>query len=309
MVYTIKWRDKFIFLEGAMNNNILSIIKNVEDKNGNLIFQIFVTDAVILLIKIISFIIIMYVGKFFVNAVDKYVDKISINKIDAGAKQFTKSFVKLGIYGIFFLFAMLMFGFKEQSIITMISAISLGIGISLKEFLSNFAGGVVILFSRPFTVGNFIEMNDAVGEVSEIGVFSTCINTLDSRKIIIPNNVVISKNITNYDANKYRRIQLTVPIAYEADPRAAVLELQDITKTFKGIENDRIPFINIMSYGSSSVNIEYLVWTENKGYHDYYNVRGDLMQYIIKRFAEKNIEIPYNKLDVHFYNYDENKEK
>ena len=243
------------------------------------------------------------------NAVDKYVDKISINKIDAGAKQFTKSFVKLGIYGIFFLFAMLMFGFKEQSIITMISAISLGIGISLKEFLSNFAGGVVILFSRPFTVGNFIEMNDAVGEVSEIGVFSTCINTLDSRKIIIPNNVVISKNITNYDANKYRRIQLTVPIAYEADPRAAVLELQDITKTFKGIENDRIPFINIMSYGSSSVNIEYLVWTENKGYHDYYNVRGDLMQYIIKRFAEKNIEIPYNKLDVHFYNYDENKEK
>ena len=287
-----------------MNNNILSIIKNVEDKNGNLIFQIFVTDAVILLIKIISFIIIMYVGKFFVNAVDKYVDKISINKIDAGAKQFTKSFVKLGIYGIFFLFAMLMFG-----IITMISAISLGIGISLKEFLSNFAGGVVILFSRPFTVGNFIEMNDAVGEVSEIGVFSTCINTLDSRKIIIPNNVVISKNITNYDANKYRRIQLTVPIAYEADPRAAVLELQDITKTFKGIENDRIPFINIMSYGSSSVNIEYLVWTENKGYHDYYNVRGDLMQYIIKRFAEKNIEIPYNKLDVHFYNYDENKEK
>lgn len=292
-----------------MNNNILSIIKNVEDKNGNLIFQIFVTDAVILLIKIISFIIIMYVGKFFVNAVDKYVDKISINKIDAGAKQFTKSFVKLGIYGIFFLFAMLMFGFKEQSIITMISAISLGIGISLKEFLSNFAGGVVILFSRPFTVGNFIEMNDAVGEVSEIGVFSTCINTLDSRKIIIPNNVVISKNITNYDANKYRRIQLTVPIAYEADPRAAVLELQDITKTFKGIENDRIPFINIVSYGSSSVNIEYLVLTENKGYHDYYNVRGDLMQYIIKRFAEKNIEIPYNKLDVHFYNYDENKEK
>lgn len=309
MVYTIKWRDKFIFLEGAMNNNILSIIKNVEDKNGNLIFQIFVADAIILLIKIISFIIIMYVGKFFVNAVDKYVDKISINKIDAGAKQFTKSFIKLGIYGIFFLFAMLMFGFKEQSIITMISAISLGIGISLKEFLSNFAGGVVILFSRPFTVGNFIEMNDAVGEVSEIGVFSTCINTLDSRKIIIPNNVVISKNITNYDANKYRRIQLTVPIAYEADPRAAVLELQDITKTFKGIENDRIPFINIMSYGSSSVNIEYLVWTENKGYHDYYNVRGDLMQYIIKRFAEKNIEIPYNKLDVHFYNYDENKEK
>ena len=283
-------------------NNIFTIIKNIEDKNGNLIFQIFVADAFILLIKVISFFVIMYVGKILVGMVDKYIDKISIEKIDAGAKQFTKSFIKLGIYGIFFLFAMLMFGFKEQSIITMISAISLGIGISLKEFLSNFAGGVVILFSRPFTVGNFIEMNDIMGEVSEIGVFSTRVNTLDSRKIIIPNNVVISKNIINYDANKYRRIQLTVPIAYEADPRKAIAELYDIAKTFKGIENDRIPFINIMSYGSSSVNIEYLVWTENKGYHDYYNTRGNLMQHIIERFSEKNIEIPYNKLDVHFYN-------
>ena len=194
-------------------NNIFTIIKNIEDKNGNLIFQIFVADAFILLIKVVSFLVIMYVGKILVGMVDKYIDKISIEKIDAGAKQFTKSFIKLGIYGIFFLFAMLMFGFKEQSIITMISAISLGIGISLKEFLSNFAGGVVILFSRPFTVGNFIEMNDIMGEVSEIGVFSTRVNTLDSRKIIIPNNVVISKNIINYDANKYRRIQLTVPIA------------------------------------------------------------------------------------------------
>ena len=89
------------------------------------------------------------------NAVDKYVDKISINKIDAGAKQFTKSFVKLGIYGIFFLFAMLMFGFKEQSIITMISAISLGIGISLKEFLSNFAGGVEIFIFKTIYCGKF----------------------------------------------------------------------------------------------------------------------------------------------------------
>lgn len=98
-------------------NNIFTIIKNIEDKNGNLIFQIFVADAFILLIKVISFFVIMYVGKILVGMVDKYIDKISIEKVDAGAKQFTKSFIKLGIYGIFFLFAMLMFGFKEQSII------------------------------------------------------------------------------------------------------------------------------------------------------------------------------------------------
>lgn len=283
-------------------NNILTIVKNIEDKNGNLIFQVFAADAFILFIKVTVFLLIMYTGKICVKLTDKYIDKISLKKIDKGAKQFTKSFIKLGIYTVFFLFGMLMFGFKEQSIITMISAIGLGIGISLKEFLSNFAGGVVILFSRPFTVGNFIEMNDVMGEVSEIGVFSTCINTLDSRKIIIPNNVVISKNIINYDANKYRRIQLDVPIAYEVDPKIAVAELKNIAETFPGIENNRPPFINIMSYESSSVNIEFLVWTENKGFHEYYNTRGNLMQHIIKKFGEKNIEIPYNKIDVHLYN-------
>lgn len=282
-------------------NNILTIIKNVEDKDGNLIFQVFVADAFIFLIKAAVFLLIMYVGKICVKMADKYIDRLSLSKVDKGAKQFTKSFIKLGIYAMFFLFGMLMFGFKEQSIITIISAIGLGIGISLKEFLSNFAGGVVILFARPFTVGNFIEMNDVMGEVSEIGVFSTCVNTLDSRKIIIPNNVVISKNITNYDSNRYRRIQLTVPIAYEADPKSAIEELRNIAETFPGIENNRVPFINIMSYGSSSVNIEFLVWTVNTGYHDYYNIRGNLMQFIIKRFGEKNIEIPYNKIDVHLY--------
>ncbi len=290
-----------------MDNTILTIIKNIEDKNGNLILKIFISDVGILFVKIIIFITIMYIGRYIVRLVDKYIDKAPLSKIDTGAKQFTKSFIKLGLYGIFFLFAMLIFGFKEQSIITMISAISLGIGISLKEFLSNFAGGVVILFSKPFTIGDFIEMNDTIGEVCEIGVFSTHINTLDSKKIIIPNNVVISKNIINYDANKYRRIQLTVPIAYEVDPKIAIAELQDITKTFEGIENDRTPFINVMSYEGSSINIEYLVWTKNKGYYDYYNTRGDLMQYIVERFSEKKIEIPYNKLDVHFYNYDNKK--
>lgn len=291
-----------------MESNIFTIIKNIEDKNGNFIFQIFVSDALILLIKIISFFIIMYIGKFVVNTVDNYIDKVPAVKIDTGAKQFTKSFVKLGLYGIFFLFAMLIFGFKEQSIITMISAISLGIGISLKEFLSNFAGGVVILFSRPFTVGNFIEMNDIMGEVSEINVFSTQVNTLDSRKIIIPNNVVISKNIINYDANKYRRIHLIVPVAYDTNLKLAIDELREISKTFEGIENNRIPFINLNSYGDSSINIEYIVWTENKGYYDYCNIRGNLMQYIVEKFGEKNIEIPYNKLDIYFHNSEIKKE-
>lgn len=281
--------------------NIITIIKGLKDSQGNSIIKIFISNGLLFLIKLITFIIIMYIGKLVVNGFDKYIDKIPNEKIETGAKQFTKSFIKLGVYAIFFLFGMLLFGFEKHSIVTMISAIGLGVGIALKEFLSNFAGGVVILFSRPFKVGDFIQMNNVLGEVSEIGVFSTKIETLDTRKIIIPNNAVISKNIVNFDANHFRRIQLIVPIAYGIDPAIAIKELADIAKTFKGIENDKTPFINVNSYGDSSVNIEYLVWMENKGFHDYCNVKGDLMQFILNRFQKKGIEIPYNKLDLYFH--------
>ena len=202
--------------------NFFATIASLENKDGEKIFKIILNDALIFLIKLLIFLLILYIGKKITEIILKYIEKVSRNRIDPGAKQFSKSFIKLGLYIIFFLFGLLVFGFKEQSIITMISAVGLGVGISLKGFLSNFAGGVVILFTRPFTVGEYIEVNGAFGEVYKIDVFSTHINTLDSKRVIIPNNVMINSNVINHDANEYRRIKLTVPVAYECDQNKAV---------------------------------------------------------------------------------------
>ena len=104
-------------------------------------------------------------------------------------------------------------------------------------------------------MGEYIEVNGAFGEVYKIDVFSTHINTLDSKRVIIPNNVMISSNVINHDANEYRRIKLTVPVSYECDQNKAVEILKNISETFEGLENERRSFINIMSYGDSSVNL------------------------------------------------------
>lgn len=274
-------------------------IASLENKGGEKIFKVILDDALIFLIKLIIFLLVIYVGKKITEMILKYIERVSKDRIDPGAKQFSKSFIKLGLYIIFFLFGLLVFGFKEQSIVTMISAAGLGIGISLKGFLSNLAGGVVILFTRPFTVGEYIEINGAFGEVYKIDVFSTHINTLDSKRVIIPNNVVINSNVINHDANEYRRIKLTIPVAYECDQNRAVEVLERISKTFEGLENERKSFINIMSYGESSVNIYFIVWTKRE---HYYSVRSKLMAYILKVFNEENIEIPYNKLEVNLKN-------
>ena len=279
--------------------NFLATIASLENRDGEKIFKVILNDALIFLIKLLIFLFIIYIGKKMTEMILKYIEKVSKDRIDPGAKQFSKSFIKLGLYIIFFLFGLLVFGFKEQSIITMISAVGLGVGISLRGFLSNFAGGVVILFTRPFTVGEYIEVNGAFGEVYKIDVFSTHINTLDSKRVIIPNNVMINSNVINHDANEYRRIKLTVPVAYECDQNRAVEVLERISKTFEGLENERKSFINIMSYGDSSVNIYFIVWTKRE---HYYSVRSKLMAYIIKVFNEENIEIPYNKLEVNLKN-------
>ena len=279
--------------------NFFATIASLENKDGEKIFKIILNDALIFLIKLFIFLLILYIGKKITEIILKYIEKVSRNRIDPGAKQFSKSFIKLGLYIIFFLFGLLVFGFKEQSIITMISAVGLGVGISLKGFLSNFAGGVVILFTRPFTGGEYIEVNGAFGEVYKIDVFSTHINTLDSKRVIIPNNVMINSNVINHDANEYRRIKLTVPVAYECDQNKAVEVLERISKTFEGLETERKSFINIMSYGDSSVNIYFIVWARRE---HYYSTRSRLMAYIIKVFNEENIEIPYNKLEVNLKN-------
>lgn len=279
--------------------DFLATITALENEDGKKIFEVMVNDTASLCVRVLVFILIFYIGKKLINIVLTYVDLMSKDRFDVGARQFSKSFIKLGMYIILFLVGLLVFGFKEQSIITMISAVGLGVGISLKGFLSNIAGGVVILFTKPFTVGEYIEVNGAFGEVYKIDVFSTHINTLDSKRVIIPNNVMLNSNVINHDANEYRRIKLEIPVSYECDQKRAVEVLENISKTYEGLEHDRKPFINIMAYGDSSVNIYFIVWTKREGY---YRTRGNLIAHIIEVFNKENIEIPYNKLDVNIKN-------
>lgn len=279
--------------------DFLATITALENEDGKKIFEVMVNDTISFCIRIFIFLFVFYIGKKLINIVLSYIDIMSKDRFDIGARQFSKSFVKLGLYIILFLIGMLVFGFKEQSIITMISAVSLGIGISLKGFLSNIAGGVVILFTRPFTVGEYIEVNGAFGEVYKIDVFSTHINTLDSKRVIIPNNVMLSSNVINHDANEYRRIKLEIPVSYESDQKKAVEILENISKTYDGLEHNRNSFINIMEYADSSVNILFIVWAKREGY---YRTRGNLMAHIIEVFNKENIEIPYNKLDINLKN-------
>lgn len=274
---------------------LIEIVTSLENQQGEKVLKLILNDGIVFTIRLIFFILIFYVGKKLIGFIIDKLDSVPQDKIDIGAKQFTKSFVKLSLYIVLVLIGLLIIGFNQHSIFTMISAIGLGVGISLKDFLSNLAGGVIILFTKPFHIGEYIEVNGAFGEVYKIEVFSTHINTLDSKRVIIPNNLMVSSLVTNHDANTYRRIKVTVPVSYECDQLKAVELLKKIAVTFPGLEHDKSHFVNIMEYGDSSVNILFLAWAKREGY---YTVQSQLLAEIIKQCNANNIEIPYNKLDV-----------
>ena len=274
---------------------LLEIITALENKGNEKVFRIILNDGIVLLLRMLFFFMVIYIGKKIIEFLLNRLDGVPSTKLGVGAKQFTKSFVRLGLYVILFLLGLLIFGFNEHSIFTMISAIGLGVGISLKDFLSNLAGGVIILFTKPFNVGEYIEVSGAFGKVCKVEVFSTHIDTLDSKRVIIPNNLMINSLVINYDTNDYRKIKLDVPISYESDQLKALEILENICKTFPGIEHDRKTFINLMEYGDSSVNILFIAWTKKE---NYYKTRSFLIAHILKEFNNSGIEIPYNKLDV-----------
>ncbi|MCJ8342751.1 MAG: mechanosensitive ion channel [Cetobacterium sp.] len=265
-----------------------------DERGENILHKLFY-ESIDFLIRLLIFLIFLYIGSLCVKKILKYFDKLPALNSDLSTQQFIRSIIKIGLYGIFVVIGLLLFGFSESSIATMISAIGLGIGISLKEFLSNFAGGIIIFFTRPFVVGNFIKINGVMGEVYKISVFSTEINSLDSRRIIIPNTVMISNNLINFDSNDYRRIQLTVSVAYGSNLKQVIDILNKIANTYPDLDKTKENFINTMTYGDSSLNILFLVWTKREGY---YKVRGELMAYILDKLTEEKVDIPFNTLTV-----------
>ncbi|WP_349763672.1 mechanosensitive ion channel domain-containing protein [Fusobacterium sp. SYSU M8D902] len=286
--------------------DLLEIITSVEGENGKHILKIILNDSVMFILRLILFLIVIYIGKKIIEFLLNKLDAVPQTKLNTGARDFTKSFVKLSLYVVLFLLGLLIFGFNEHSIFTMISAIGLGIGISLKDFLSNLAGGVIILFTKPFNVGEYIEVSGAFGKVCKIEVFSTHIDTLDSKRVIIPNNLMVNSLVVNYDTNEYRKIKLDISVSYECDHLKAIELLENISKTFPGLEHDRKTFINFMEYGASSVNILFIAWSKRD---NYYRTRSLLIAHIIKVFNEANIEIPYDKLDVNIKEEPEKEEK
>ncbi len=239
----------------------------------------------------------LFVAKWAHGATTRALGKVS--RFDQTLRRFFASLVKYVVI-IFTVLAVLnQFGVQTASLIALLGAAGLAIGLALQGTLSNVAAGVMLLIFRPYKVGDFVEVGGQSGTVHELSLFVTELNTGDNVRIIVPNSQIWGNAIRNVSFNATRRVDLLIGIAYEDDIGKAVSSIQALIDADARIRKDPASLIAVSELADSSVNLVVRAWCEAG---DYWPIRFDLMRNIKERFDAENISIPYPQRQVHMAN-------
>ncbi len=258
--------------------------------------------GVTLIIRTIISYLIFYLGKRLIQHLLNLFDRIhSKSKIDSDVYHFSKSCLRVVLYLILVVLICSAFGVSQGSIVAILGAAGVGIGFALKDTLSNCAGGIVILLFRPYSKGNFIEVNDKMGSVHEINMFSNELNTIDNKRVIIPNGIITSTEVTNFSTNKVRRGEIIFRVSHDSDYERALEILNRISSDQERIIQTIEKTIRLREIGESSINLIYRVWCKTE---DYWPVYYDSTELVKKSFEREGIRIPLPQLDLHLHKVD-----
>ena len=248
-------------------------------------------------ISIIMAIVIFLIGKFVVKILVKLARKLMTKaKVDEILINFIASIISTVLLLFVIIAALDQLGVNTTSMIALIGAAGLAIGLALQGTLQNLASGVMLIIFRPFNASDFVEVAGVAGIVEEIGIFTTTMRTPDNREIIIPNGEVFGGTITNYSKRNTRRVDMVFGIGYDDD----LLKAKEIIARILGEDSrilaDPAPTIAVGELADSSVNFNVRPWCKTA---DYWDVYGDAHEKITLAFDAEGISIPYPQMDVH----------
>ena len=245
-----------------------------------------------ILVLIVGFWIVKLITKAFVRLMQK-------RKLDPSLVPFLKSLVSVILKILIIISVMGMIGIEMTSFIAILGAAGLAVGLALSGTLQNFAGGVILMIFKPFKVGDFIEAQGYSGTVKAISIFTTHLNTVDKKVIIIPNGGLSTSSLTNYSTEPQRRVDWTFGIAYGDDMENFKRAITDFINEDSRILKEPAPFMALSELADSSVNFAVRVWVNSP---DYWGVFFDMNEKVYKRFGDYKLNIPFPQMDVHMQN-------
>ncbi|WNJ94279.1 small-conductance mechanosensitive channel MscS [Vibrio ruber] len=285
--------------ESLMNDAIplsdsLSQVNSWLENNSDILLQYGV--------NIIAALLILFFGNIFVKVIAGSVAKVLRKKdMDPAVVEFIHGLVRYLLFVIVLIAALGRIGVQTASVVAVIGAAGLAVGLALQGSLSNFAAGILIVAFRPFKSGDYVEVAGVAGSVESIQIFQTILKTPDNKMVVVPNSSVIGGAITNYSRHATRRIDLMIGVSYSADLQKTKQVLRETVERDDRILKDPDTTIGVHTLADSSVNFVVRPWVKTA---DYWPVYFDLMMNIKQALDANDIEIPFPQMSVHLNKVD-----
>lgn len=249
-------------------------------------------------VNIVAAIAIVIIGMIVARIVSNTVNRLMLaRKIDATVADFLSALVRYGIIAFTLIAALGCVGVQTASVIAVLGAAGLAVGLALQGSLSNLAAGVLLVMFRPFRAGEYVDLGGVAGTVLNVQIFSTTMRTVDGKIVVIPNGKIIAGNIINFSREPVRRNEFIIGVAYDSDIDLVKKILTDIIQSEDRILKDREMTVRLNELGASSINFVVRVWSNSS---DLQSVYWDVLERIKREFDANGISFPYPQMDVNF---------
>lgn len=251
--------------------------------------------------SIITAVLLLVIGLWIIKVINRLVKKFFIKaEYDVTLEAFIESLISWGLKIVLFVLVVTQLGVESASLVAIIGAAGLAIGLALQGSLSNFAGGVLILLLKPFKVGDFIKAQSIEGTVKEISIFNTKLLTFGNQEAILPNGKLSNDNIINFSTEGIRKENLIFGISYDSNVAEAKQILLDLVMEQEAVFKieEKMPMIVVAELADSSVNLSLRYWANNS---DFWAARWYTLEEGKKRLESAGISIPFPQRDVHLH--------
>lgn len=248
-------------------------------------------------INVLMALLVFVIGRIVAGLIGRIIKKVlHKTKMDNMLVNFVMSIISALLLLFVIVASLDQLGVDTSSLIAIVGAAGLAIGLSLQDSLKNFAAGVMLIVFRPFKEGDFVEAAGVSGVVEEISIFSTKMRTADNKEVIVPNGPIYGDVIINYSARETRRVDMVFGISYDDDIKKAKELLETILQEDERILKEPAPVVAVSELADSSVNFVVRPWARTA---DYWDVLWDTTETVKLRFDEAGLSIPYPQMDVH----------
>lgn len=280
----------------SMSEELQETVTRLANADPNMLWESFKAFAP----KLLTCALVLIIGLILVRAVLSFTRKLlSRSKLDPTLHHFLVSILGVTLHIILgTVVVAVLIPNAVASLVTLLGVFGLAISLAVKDSLANLAGGLSVLFTKPFSIDDYVQVNSIEGTIDEIRLNYTVMRTIDNKVIHIPNGDVAKAQIINFTGRPMRRLDLNFSIGYGDDFEQAKRIIHDILRDSPMALEEPAPLVRMVEHGDSAIKIGCRVWVKTP---DYWSLKFDLLEEVKRRFDNAGISIPYNQMDVHLH--------